>query len=88
MIIRLNSEERVRITTGSTKKNFVDITGEKFEQALGISFLCSQTYLEIRKKDGQIKSFYFESKRHKKEFDFEWWSDAEVIFANNDVRRS
>ena len=86
MELRLNSEQRIRLTTGSSKKNFVDVTGEKFELALGVSFLCSQTYFEVRKKDGQMKSFYFESKRHKKDFDFEWWSDAEVLFANNDVR--
>ena len=59
MKLRLNSEQRVRLTTGSSKKNFVDVTGEKFEIALGISFLCSQTYFEVRKKDGQMKSFYF-----------------------------
>ena len=86
MELRLNSEQRVRITTGSSKKNFIDITSGKWEQALSVSFLCSQTYFEVRKKEGQINSFYFESKRHKKDFDFGWWSDAEVLFANNDVR--
>ena len=86
MELHLNSEQRIRLTTGSGKKIFVDVTGEKWEQSLGISFLCSQVYFEVRKKDGQIKSFHFQSKRHKRYFDFEWWSDAEVVFSNNDVK--
>jgi hypothetical protein len=41
--------------------------------------------MEIRRKANQVKTFYFESKRHKKEFDFGYWEDAEVIFAFNEV---
>ena len=88
MELRLNPSDRIRITTGSQRlSKFIDAASEKAEIALSVSFLCSQTYFEVRKKDGQIKCFFFEKKGHKKYFDFGWWNDAEVVFANNDVRQ-
>ena len=86
MEIRLFSQQNLRVTTNPNKRNWVDIRSGEWEQALEVSFLASQQYLEVRKKDGQICSFYFESKRHKKYYEFGWWKDAEVIFANNDVQ--
>ena len=86
MDIRLNSKQRFRVVTGYSKNNWIDITCGDFEQSLEVSFLSSQQYLEIRKKEGQICSFYFESKRQKKDYDFGWWIDAEVVFSNNDVK--
>lgn len=86
METRLYSKEKLRVTTNPSKNNWIDIASGEWEQALEVSFLTSQQYLEIRKKDGQICSFYFESKRHKKDYDFGWWENAEVVFANNDVR--
>jgi len=86
METRLFGKQKLRVTTNQSRNNWLDIRSGESEQALEVSFLTSQQYLEIRKKDGQICSFYFESKRHKKYYDFGWWKDAEVIFANNDVR--
>ena len=85
MKIRLNSKQTIRVVTNPSEKNWVDIKSGEWEQALEISFLTSQQYLEIRKKEGQVCSFYFESERHKNDYDFGWWGDAEVVFANNDV---
>ena len=85
METKLNSTDRLRVTTGHTKNNYIDIECGQWELALEVSFLASKQYMEIRKKSGHICSFYFESKRHKKEYDFKWWEDAEVIFSNNDV---
>ena len=87
MQVRLYSEQKIRVTTGHKENNYIDVESGKWEQALEVSFFTSQQYLEIRKKDGQICSFYFESKRHKKDYDFGWWQDAEVVFANNDVNK-
>lgn len=87
METRLCSKQRLRIITGHSKNNWIDVESGEWEQALEVSFLASQQYLEIRKKEGQICSFYFESKRHKKYYDFGWWTDAEVVFANNDVNK-
>ena len=86
MEIRLNSKQRVRVITGQSKNNFIDIKSGDWERALEVSFLTPNQYMEVRKKDNTICTFYFESKRHKKEYDFGWWKDAEVVFANNDVR--
>lgn len=85
MDLRLHSTDKIRLVTGSSKNNFIDCSAEYQEMALTVSFLCSQTYMEIRRKANQVKTFYFESKRHKKEFEFGYWEDAEVIFAFNEV---
>lgn len=86
METRLNSQQKFRVTTGASKKNFIDIKSGLLEQALEVSFLTHKQYMEVRKKSGHICTFYFESKRHKKDYDFGWWEDAEVVFANNDVQ--
>lgn len=86
MELRLYSEQKIRIVTGYQKNNYVDIKSGKNEDSICINFLSTNQYMEVRKKDGMIATFYFERKSHKKFHDFGWWQDAEVIFANNDVR--
>lgn len=87
MELKLNSSENIRLITGSNKYgNFIDCSAEYQESALSVSFLCSQTYMEIRRKANQVKTFYFESKRHKKEFNFGYWEYAEIIFTFNEVK--
>ena len=87
METRFYSKQKLRVTTNPSKNNWIDIASGEWEQALEVSFLTSQQYLEIRKKDGQICSFYFKRvKDTKKTMSFGWWTDAEVVFANNDVR--
>ncbi len=86
MEIKLNSVDKLRLTTGFKRKLFSDIDCGEFESSIGFSFLVSQAYFEVRKKDGQIKCFLFESKRNKKEINLGYWDDAEVIFANNEVK--
>ena len=44
-------------------------------------------YIEVRRKDCQVRVFSFKKKSHKKECDFGWWSDAEVILAINEVNK-
>ena len=85
MDIRLYSEQKFRVITGHKGNNFIDIKSGMCEQAIEVSFLVHQQYMEIRKKNGSICTYYFESKRHKRNHNFGWWEDAEVIFANNDV---
>jgi hypothetical protein len=85
MELKLYSKDKIRLITGSSNNNFIDCVSEHQEAALTVSFLPSQTYMEIRKKANQVKIFYFENKKHKKEFDFGYWEDAEVIFALNEV---
>ena len=85
MELSLNSNSRVRISTDSGD-NWLDVKAGKNEDSLEVSFLVSQQYMEVRSKDGSICSFYFKSKRHKSYHDFGWWDDAEVVFANNQVK--
>lgn len=86
MDLKLNSSDTIRLVTGSgSKKNFIDCSSECQEMALTVSFLTSQCYMEIRRKSGQVKTFYFEHKTDINEFDFGYWNDAEVIFAFNEL---
>ena len=85
MNLKLHSTDNIRLTTGSKDCIFLDIRSEHQEQSLTVMFLTSHQYMEVRKKNGQVKTFYFENKGTKKYFDFEYWSDAEVIFAFNEV---
>lgn len=84
MQVRLYSEQKVRVTTGHEENNFIDVKAGKWERGIEVSFLRSNQYFEVRKKDGFMASFYFENKNHKKDYDFGWWQDAEVVFSNND----
>lgn len=89
MNLKLQSNESLRINTGHAGNNFIDVCAEKDQIALTVQALASMQYMEIRKKGGIIKTFYFENKHAKKSFDFGWWEeDAEVIFANNEVKHN
>lgn len=86
METRLYSKDTLRVTTNHDKSIWLNIKSGTWEQSLEVSFYTSNLYIEVRKKEGQICSFYFESKRHKRDYDFGWWEDSEVVFANNDVQ--
>ena len=85
--LRLNSEERMRITADYKENNFIDVCGHKDELGMSIEFYPTMQYIEIRKKGGVCKQFMFEKKGHKKHYDFGYWEDAEVIFSLNEVRQ-
>jgi len=85
MEIRLNNKESIRLTVDHERNNFIDVSCEDYEMAGGITLFPSMQYVEIRKKGGYIKIFTFKKKSHKKEIDFGYWKDAEVIFAINEV---
>ena len=50
---------------------------------MAIDLFASFQYIEIRKKDEQVRVFTFKRKSDKKDCDFKWWGDAEVILAIN-----
>lgn len=84
MDLKLYQLQKIRVQTGR-ENNFIDVDSGKDEIYLGVSLFPSFHYIEVRKKGGLIKIFLFEKKGLKKHFDFSWWEDADVVYANNEV---
>lgn len=84
MELSMNSGDSIRLKNYHT--GFIDCTSECHEMVLGVSFLKGYIYMEIRQKGGQVKTFYFRKKSHKKDCDLGYWQDAEVIFSFNFVK--
>ena len=84
METKLNYCDSFRVRTGR-EDNFIDVSGADNESCLTIDLFPRFNYIEIREKNGSMRVFSFEKKSHKKEHDFGWWIDAEVVFSSNDV---
>lgn len=84
MEMKLSSGNRFRVLTNVD--NFIDIAGIKDGLGMVVDSYPRFQYMEIRKKEGFLRTFYFNRKSSKKSFDFEWWEDAEVVFAINNVK--
>ncbi len=85
METKFNHCDRMRIRTGY-KENFIDISGADNEACLTVDLYPHFQYIEMRAKKGQMRLFTFDNKRWKKEYDFGWWADAEVVFSRNNVK--
>ena len=84
MEIKLQAEDRFRVDGGySDLSNFIDIAKAGYS-GISVNLFTGFQYVEIRKKDDQLKIFTFPKKSHKKEYDFGHWEDAEVIFSMNE----
>jgi hypothetical protein len=84
MELKLTSVDRIQLSTYGGK-NFVEVNGMVNEAGIQIIGCPTVHYIEVRKKAGQIATFYFNGKRWKKDTDLGWWADAEVVFALNNV---
>ena len=66
--------------------NFLDITCLASQVGLRVTnWTTRKQYIEIRKKDNQVAMFVFPKKGYKKEIDFGYWEDAEVVYSINEV---
>ena len=83
MNIKLRESDRFRLSVDHDNDNFIDINHVGYE-ALAVDFYLHFQYIEIRRKKDQIRVFSFKKKSHKKECDFGWWKDADVIMAINE----
>ena len=83
MKVQMYNEQRIDLT----HSYFGESTSLRIKSEKGISvdFFTYEVYMEVRKKGNQIKTFYFPRKSVKKDFDFGWWEDAEVVYSNNEV---
>jgi hypothetical protein len=81
MDIQLQGKESIRVKTYSGP--FIDIRHIDYE-SLAVDLYAFQGYIELRQKDRQFRLFQFPKKSYKKDHDFGWWKDAEVIFSYNE----
>ena len=84
MELKLNAQERMRISTDQGG-NFIDVNCLKYESGIVVDSYPRFHYIEMRQKENQIRTFYFNNKSAKKLLNLGWWGDAEVIFAINNV---
>lgn len=84
MNIKIRKDDNLRISSDHKERNFVDVYQVGYE-SMAIDFFTHFQYIEIRKKNDHIRVFTFTKKSMKKECDFGWWEDAEVILAVNEV---
>ena len=82
--ININGEESLRVTSDHSGENFIGIRTAGY-RSLQIGMIASLHYIEVRKKEGLLNTYVFPKKSYKKDYDFKWWADAEVVFSNNDV---
>jgi hypothetical protein len=84
MNIHMNYKDRVRLSCYQDS-NFIDVECLGHEQGLAVDAYPYFHYIEVREKKGAIRTFYFRSKRAKREMDLGWWADAEVVWSKNEV---
>jgi hypothetical protein len=85
MNVKLQHKDRFRVYADHEEQNFIDVNQEEYE-SMSIDGYTAFHYIEIRKKEGRIRVYFFKKKSYKKECDFGWWTDAEVVFALNEKK--
>ena len=83
METRIRKDDRLRIVGDFKGNNFIDIRQVGYE-SIAVDLHASFNYIEIRRKEQQIRVFTFPKKSLKKECDFGWWEDAEVVYSVNE----
>jgi hypothetical protein len=81
MHVEINKSEKIRVETYSGP--FIDVTHVGYE-SLAVDIYGFLGYVELRKKDKRLRLFQFPEKSYKKDCDFEWWEDAEIVFSYNE----
>ena len=86
MDVRIRNDEQLQITSSTNGDNFVRVQGFGYN-SLVIDLYAPFQYIEVRRKESNVRVFTFHKKSDKKECDFGWYEDAEVILAINDVNK-
>ncbi len=81
MELELHQDQKIRVKTFAGP--YIDIRHIGY-QSLSVALHGQCGYIEVRKKDREINVFQFPKKAYKKEYDFGWWEDAEVVFSYNE----
>ena len=84
MEIKLQTDDRFRVDVSEGSfDNFINIQKAGYA-GLAIDLFTGFQYVEIRKKEGILRVFTFPKKSMKKEYDFGFWVDAEVVYSINE----
>ena len=83
MNLKLYKDESLRVIADYKENNFINITGVGHE-SMAVDMYSHFQYIEIRKKKDLLRVFVFPKKSLKKECDFGWWEDAQVVFSQNE----
>ncbi len=81
MNLKLYQDENIRIETPHSGI-FTEVRYVGYE-TLAVDLYGFQGYIEIRKRNDNIRVFHFPQKFYKKECDFGFWEDAEIVFSYN-----
>ena len=82
MRIIMNENDSIRVSADSGQTLFCDLMLCGYKSlALDLNPLFA--YIEIREKDKQLRVFMLPKKSMKKEIDYGWWEDAEVVYSCN-----
>ena len=82
--IKINADDRIRIDGSySGLNNFIDVAKADYA-GIELTLFAGFQYIEIRKKGDLVKVFTFPKKSIKKDFDFNGWEDAEVVYSVNE----
>lgn len=78
MDLILRSDDKLRLQNFNAKV-FVDADSNSQQYGIGVTFYNNH-HIQIRKKDNTLKVFSKPSDFPIDEYDFGWWSDAEVVW--------
>ena len=86
MELRVYQSDSIRVVSDHAKQNFVDIRTMGSEEIIVDTYERFH-YIEIRRKEGVQRVFLFKKKSDKKDYDFGFFEDAEVVYSCNEVKR-
>lgn len=78
MQVHIPSEQRLRVSTNG-EKVFVDASSAPFQECLTVEFYSFQKQI-IKSKGGTFKMFVFTKEQDPNDFDYGFWSDAEIVW--------
>ena len=86
MELKLHSNQRIRV---STSDSYLDVEAIEHEIGLMIDLYPNFTehapykYIELREKKGWYRLFCFKCKSYKKDYDFNYWNDAKIVWSKH-----
>ena len=81
MDVKIYNKEKIRIYTDYVNERYINVIAEL--DSLQVEVLENITTIQVRRKDGFIKVFYFEPNTNLEDYDFGYYSDADILFSNH-----
>jgi len=78
MEIHIPSDQRLRVSTNGNRV-FVDASAAPHQECLTVEFYSFQKQI-IKSKNGTFIMFVFSNEQNPFDFDYGFWSDAEIVW--------